>query len=200
MGGGPAATKVHPLTHDGWGRGGVQSRWATAGLRQRWDGRCGCGMWPAAGTRLVAHDGPVWGVAFSPDGRLLASRQRRQDGAAVGVASGTGGASGHPRRRVWGVAFSPDGRLLATAGVDKTVRLWRWPAAANASSSPHDHRWGGGWRSVLMGGCWPPPASTRQRGCGRWPMALRTPGSPTTLGVWGGVQSDGRLLPHSPSP
>jgi WD40 repeat protein/serine/threonine protein kinase len=81
---------------------------------------------------LEGHTQPVWGLAFSPGGRRLAS------------------SSGHPRQRstpaeimvwdtetgkplltlpspgggVYGLAVSPDGRLLASAGFDKIVRLW----------------------------------------------------------------------------
>jgi WD40 repeat protein len=64
-------------------------------------------------------------VAFSPDGRLLATASGDD-----GTARLWDPAAGEHRRTltghkwpVLGVAFSPDGRLLATAGDDGTARL-----------------------------------------------------------------------------
>lgn len=87
---------------------------------------------------MLATSGEVSGVAFFPDGTLLAvPRERSVE--IIDLASGDalrvlhGHTSG-----VTGVAFSPDGSLLATTSWDNTVRLWD-PAtgtyASNAASA-----------------------------------------------------------------
>ena len=104
-------------------------------------------LWDAAtqqeiGTPLIADSNPasaaigngVAGVAFSPDGKILATADaagtvrlwdvftRRQIGPALTADNGhyanplLNGAAG--------VAFSPDGKILATLGDDMNVRLW----------------------------------------------------------------------------
>ena len=99
-------------------RGGVQPGRAAARLRRQ-DGTVR--LWdPATGAEqatLTGHDGTVNAVAFSPDGRLLASAG--DDGTvrlwdpATGAEQAT--LTGHDGR-VYAVAFSPDGRRLASAG------------------------------------------------------------------------------------
>ena len=79
----------------------------------------------APGREFKGHSGLVFSVAFSPDGKTLATGSFDNTVKLWDFASGKElqTLKGHTAS-VYGVAFSPDGTLIASGSQDKTIRLW----------------------------------------------------------------------------
>ena len=76
---------------------------------------------------LMGHTKPVLRLAFSPDGKTLASTasESRYSVTLWELATRREKATltGH-KHKIFSVGFSPDGQALATASYDQSVRLW----------------------------------------------------------------------------
>ena len=80
---------------------------------------------PAGPKTLSGHTGQIYGVAFSPDGKLAATAAADKSAQIWDVAKGAQVRSlVVPEKVAYSVAFNPKGDLLATGGDDKLVRYW----------------------------------------------------------------------------
>jgi DNA-binding beta-propeller fold protein YncE len=80
---------------------------------------------PAPLMTLTGHTNGVFHVAYSPDGKLLATSSKDHTVKLWDAASGkeVRALKGHTND-VYSTAFRPDGKVLASASEDKTIRLW----------------------------------------------------------------------------
>jgi hypothetical protein len=83
---------------------------------------------PAVKLVLPGNGQIVTTVAFSPDGKLIASGGYDDTVRIWNTATGAQVRSftGHSST-IWAVGFSPDGKWIASASADKTVKIWKAP-------------------------------------------------------------------------
>ena len=80
--------------------------------------------------QVLQHGGPVWAIAFSPDGRTVLTGSglaAREWGESRLWEAATGKPLSLPLRHpgpVYAVAFHPDGRTFLTGSADGKTRLW----------------------------------------------------------------------------
>ena len=87
--------------------------------------------------RWSGHRKQVWDVAFSPDGKKIATVSGDQtlkvwkpNGELLQTFTGHLGP-------IWGVAFSPDSQKIASASWDGTVKMWQMDGALEGTFSGH---------------------------------------------------------------
>ncbi|KIJ52909.1 hypothetical protein M422DRAFT_242854 [Sphaerobolus stellatus SS14] len=97
--------------------------------------------WPAQQGTLPGHTYSVQSVAFSPDGKCIASGS--EDNTIWIWDAETGENVGEPLKghtsSVWSVAFSPDGKRIASGSEDNTIRIWDAETGENVGEPLKGH-------------------------------------------------------------
>ena len=93
------------------------------------------GVWREVAT-LIVHEGVVWSVSFSPDGKFLASGSWDNTVKVWEVGNWREVVTLRHGDFVWSVTFSPDGKFLASGSSDNTAKVWEirsWREVATLS-------------------------------------------------------------------
>jgi WD40 repeat protein len=84
------------------------------------------------------HEDEVYSVAFSPDGKYLATTSSDKTARVWEATTGEQIARMNHEDQVRSVAFSPDGKYLATASSDKTARVWEATCGKEIARMSHE--------------------------------------------------------------
>ena len=98
-------------------------------------------QWASDTIELKEHSDAVYGLAFSPDGKLLASVSADRAMKVFDVEKGKLLYTlGHATDWLYCVAWSPDGKYLVSGGVDKSIRVYEpTPTGAKLRQSVFAH-------------------------------------------------------------
>ena len=92
------------------------------------------GVGPEIVAKLKGHTDAVYAVAYSPDGKFLATASFDNTlklwDAVTGKELKTYGGTGGHTKQVVAVAFNQDGSLLASGSIDNTLKVWDVPVNA----------------------------------------------------------------------
>lgn len=78
-------------------------------------------------SKVIATESPIWSIAYSPDGKFIASSHRDSSVEIWDVKTNKQSRSlvGH-QKQIRSIDFHPNGRLIASGSDDKSIRLWNW--------------------------------------------------------------------------
>ena len=125
----PDGTKIASATAGGYYSDGGPTRWAPNEVKV-WDAK--------SGKELASLRGGGYGLAFSPDGTMIASASRKDSAVTVWqVATGKELHKLPGRKLGRSVTFSPDGKWLA-AGRENAVNVWNLRSGKATSLTGHD--------------------------------------------------------------
>lgn len=106
---------------------------------------------------LAGHPSPIRWVAFSPDGKQLATACFDEKIRLFDVTTGAVRLLLGHSRSIVGLDWSPDGRSLISGGWDNTVRIWDVAAGTARAVIPH--------RKNVLAVCWSPDGRSVATGC-----------------------------------
>ncbi len=127
--GGPVFLTEQTLTFSPDGKFVVSARnaWSERGVfvLSIWDAKSGADVGTMPGSaRQIEHSGVISAIAFSPDGRTLATASLDHSIRLWDFEKLEPIATLHDFAEVWALAFSPDGQTLASGAKDGSVKLW----------------------------------------------------------------------------